>query len=828
MGEIIQEDICKLQKDNMLEYMISIMKDRAIANTFDGFKPVHRLTVWAMYDDNILPSKPHVKCARTVGNVIGKYHPHGDQAAYGALVRLNQDFSLNIPICDPHGNVGSYDGSSAAAMRYTESRLSKFAVDMLEGINKNAVDFEPNFDNTEKQPKFIPMKVCNLLINGSIGIAGGFMQSILPHNLNEVCDVTIKLLKDPEYSLKKIASSLYPDFPTGGILCSKKAVEKAYLTGSGSVKNRCKTHIETKKNGRSIIHVTEIPYMITTGPKDSNPKSGLIHSIVSSVKDGKIDGISDVKDLGSQGQIDIAIYLKKDEDPEVVLNQLFKYTIMETTQTISLVSQNDKRFKVYNIKDIFTEVIEFRKKCIRRTILFDINDKKRRVYIIEGLIIALEDIDNVVAIIKKSKNPADAKAKLIKKYELSDLQATEIINMRLAKLTSLEIEKLQEEYDNLLVEIEEMTNSLSEEAIVKRMIEEQKEMKKKYGRERRTEVCEIDTNITIEDIIPDEKTTIIISQGNYIKRVPSDSFKTQKRTAKGFNTSNNITEIFSASTKDHLLCFTNTGRVYDLKAFEIKEATLKAKGYKVESYLSLKAEESVTNILCIDDNKMNDSESYFVFLTKHGQIKKTKLELFANIRSTGIIATMLRKDDELVSVKYIDMSKDMQDIILSTKNGQTVRYEQSEIKETTRDTYGVMAICLQDDDVVTDMCLIESEKQLIFFSTKHGLGKTVKVTDMVEKIDPNTKEKRIINDGFPRLKRSSNIKGRIGIKLKENDELVSLVAINSEEQNLMVVTNKKLKVVPSGEFRKPVKRPTFGMKLISLDEDDFVTKVVIS
>ena len=820
MGNIIKKDIVALEKGNMLDYFLSIIYDRAVADVNDGLKPVQRRILFTANDMNWNHSKPHIKSARLVGDVMGKYHPHGDASIYDASMRMCQNWSYNIPLMDGHGNIGSIQGDSPAAMRYTEIRLAKMAEDLiLSDIEKNAVDYIPNYDSTEKEAQLLPVKFPALLVNGGFGIAGGFMQSIPTHNIKDVAEIVIKLIKNPNLTVQDIASELVPDYPTGGLLCSKKAIEQAYITGRGNVKLRASVkHVVPKNSKKTYLSIYETCFMLDT--------SNLINSIVEAVKEGKVEGVSDIQDLSSSKELDIRVYLKSDADPDVVLNQLYKFTNMETTQKIILVGKNLNELKVYNIKDLFTEWIIFRKETIRRIVSFEISKLKHRDHIIDGLVIALGDIDNVIKIIKTSKNTEEAKAKLKSKYSLTDIQTKAIVDMRLSQLTNLEINKLKDEKDSIVKEIEEKIKSLSSEEIDKRIIAEQKEIIKKYGIERKTRIEEIQTDISTEDIIPDENALVVITQGNYIKRVMND-FKEQKRGGKGINIGeNNITELFSTTTKDHLLCFTNLGRVFDIKVWEIKEGQLKSKGTKIESYLKLKDNEFVSNILCISNNQMNDTDSYLVFLTKNGLIKKTKLELFNNIRSTGIIAIMLRNDDELNSVKYIDCSKEMQDILLVTEKGLAIRFEHSEIEERGRDTMGVKGIDLAEDDFVSDMILVENNDQLIFFATKNGLGKLVKVHDMVEKKDPNTKQLVNIDDGFPRQRRSSSSKGRIGIKLKEDDKLVSIIACDSENEQLMIVSNNKMMVITSGEFRKPVKRPTFGVKIITLENEDFVNKVI--
>lgn len=830
---VINKQLTELTEEYMISYMMSVMEERAIADVRDGFKPVQRYNVWSSYEKGFTPKKDKVKCAMVVGNVIADYSPHGDASAYAALCRMAQDFSVNIPLIDFHGNKGTINGDSPAAYRYTECRLSKYAMDICENINKNSVDFVPNYSNLKEEPTVLPSSVLNLLINGSLGIASGFMQSIPPHNINDVCDMTIKLLKNPDTSLDYIASHLRPDFPTGGIICNNSEMTNAYKTGKGVIKIRCHTEIETKKNGTSVITITDMPYLVTIGPRitpgsTNNLNSGLINSIVEKIKDGTIDGISDIQD-SSDKKIAIKIFLKKDVDPNVVLNKLYKNTLMESSYKIQLVCLNDKHFDQYNIKRIFEEFIDFRRKTIKRITVYDINKIKERIHILEGLIMALKDIDNVVEIIRNSKDKDTAKIKLKKKYSnMTTVQIEYILDMKLSQLTSLGLDNLINEKKEKEKNCKELINSLKPENIDKRIIEEQEEYKKKYGYERRTELSDINTNITDEDIIEDEDVIITLNSDGYIKRIPANVFKAQKRNTQGNNINDDVTDMFSTSTKEHLLCFTNQGRVFDIKVFRIKETSVKSKGTKIESYLKLQENEKVCKVLCLKDDKFERPDSCLIFATQNGLAKKTKLEDFKNIKSTGIIAISLRDNDELVCVDYIDNEEKMQDLIFATKNGLIVRYNHEEFSPTGRSTYGCTAINLSEDDKLISSCIIKDEKDKIFFATKNGLAKTVLITDIVKKKDPNTKKMVNINDGFPRLKRSSLIKGRIGIKLNENDELIKILPIRNEDINeVIVVTENKVLMVSTEEFLNPLKRATFGKKLISLTDNSFVKNIIL-
>lgn len=813
-----------LQEDYMLEYMRSVLEERAIADLRDGMKPIQRYCIWDCYDSGCLPNKAHVKSALIVGSVIGKYSPHGDASAYAALARLSQSFSNNIPMIDGHGCMGTINGDSPAAMRYTESRLSKYGLELCDDINKNAVKFVPNYSIMFKEPTVLPAKVCNILIQGCLGIASGFVSSIPPHNINDVCDATIKLVKDPNTSLDSIAKKLRPDFPTGGIICNSAEITNAYKTGKGNIKIRCHTDIETKKNGTSIIRIKDLPYLVTIGPRispgsTSNTEGGLVNSIVSCIKDGTIEGISDIQDH-SKKDIDISIYIKKDYDPNVILQKLYKYTLMESNFKIQLVCLNDKKYNYYNIKQILLEFIEFRCNTIKRTIIYDINKLKRRIHILDGLIIALNVIDDVIKIIKSSKSKEIAKENLKKKLpKLTEFQIDAILDMKLSQLTSLEINKLVDEKKEKENETKNLMIALKPENINKKIIEEQEDYKKRYGYKRKTELGDIDTNITEEDIIEKEDCVLVLTKTGYVKRLPSDKFKTQKRNTQGNNINDDVRDIFTTNTKDHLLCFTNTGRVFDIKVYKISECGIKSKGMKLP--LNLKSDEKVVKFLCLSDEQISDKNSYLMFVTKNGLGKKTVLEEYKNINNAGLIAIDLKDKDKIVFVGYINSNEKLQDIIITTANGLTVRYDHNEFKPLGRTTQGMSVIKLNENDYIASACIINNEKDKIFFVTENGLGKTTMVTDIVDKKDPNTKKMVKINDGFPRLKRSATIKGRIGITLK-NDKVVEILPIHDKDdiKDIIITTKTKVLTISTEDFLVPLKRTTLGKKLINIKNDD--------
>lgn len=829
---IININLEDLQEDYMIKFMRSVLEERAIADIRDGLKPVQRYCIWNEYDDNSLPNKPHVKCAMTVGGVIGKYSPHGDASAYAALMRLSQNFSVNIPMIEAHGNNGTINGDPPAAMRYVESRLSKYGLSLCDDINKNAVDFQPNYSNMFNEPTILPAKVCNLLIQGSLGIASGFISSIPPHNINDICDATIKLIKEPNTSKEYFAKNIKPDFPTGGIICNSSEIEKAYLTGKGNIKIRSHVEIKELKNGKSMIIIKDLPFLVTIGPRITpgltNNDGGLINSIVAKIKDETIEGISDIQDHSKGMNINIEIYIKKDYDPNIILQKLYKYTKLESSYKIQLVCLNNKEYNYYSIKKILEEFIKFRKTTIRRTIVFDINNTKKRIHILEGLIIALKDIDSVIKIIKSSKDKEIAKINLKKKLNtLTNVQIDYILDMKLSSLTSLGINNLIEERKEKLLKVKEYIENLKDDSINKRIIEEQEEYKKLYGYPSKTEYSNINTDITEEDIIESEDCILAITMNDYIKRVPESSFKVQKRNTLGNNLKDEIKEIISTNTKDHLFCFTNTGRVFDTKVYKISACTMKNKGMKLP--LNLKPNERIIKYLCVKDEDLSTNSS-LLFITKNGLGKRTLLNEFKNINNSGIIAIDLKENDEIISANYINEKEEMQDVIIATKNGLVVRYDTlTQFKPIGRTAQGNLVMKLADNDYIINACIISDENDKIFFVTKSGLAKATEITDIVKKKDPNTKQIVNINDGFPRLKRSATIKGRIGISLK-NDELVNISKITNSNNYCIVVTTKKVSNIDIEEFIKlPLKRPTIGKRLINIkDEDDYVVTTIIN
>lgn len=734
---------------------------------------------------------------------------------------MSQDFMNTVPLIDFHGNNGNISGASAAATRYTECRLSKFAETNIENIDCNAVDMVLNYDNTQYLPVTLPVKLPLLLLNGSYGIAaGGYSQSIPTHNLEEVCKLVIELLDNPNLTLNYIAKKLVPDFPTGGILCSKEAIEKAYKTGRGSVALRGRVKINGNK-----INIVEIPYMTTLGPRNTGGSEsvGVLNSIVNKVKDGTIEGIRDIKDLSNKNGINIEIILKKDYDANIVVNQLYKFTQLEKVIPIILIAKKGNTFKEYNIKECFTNFIEYRTDCIRREIIFKLNKFKNELHINEGLLIALDHIDRIVEIIKSSESRETALETISTEFtNLTRLQINAILDMRLVALTNLEKSKIEDKIKELNKIIKELKDNLKEENIKNRIRDEQLELISKYKSPRKTTVEEIESNGSLEEIIPDEKTLVILSTDGYIKRV-ADNIPLQNKNTKGSSIgSQTISDIYTTTTKSRLLCFSNLGRVFDKKVYEIDETSnIKNKGRKVESYFKLQSNEYIIGILCLNEMQFNDSESFLLFTTKNSYLKKTKLSEFSNIFSTGIIAINLKNNDSLIAVNYVDSNNELQDVLLSSKNGLVVRYDTNEISPSSRNSIGVIGMNLDEGDYLVSAKIISDEKNdLVCFVTKNGYGKTVAVTD-----NTKTEDGKVLNKSFPRQIRSSNAKGRIGIKLKEDDELVSMLILYTSKDQIIISTNQKILGIKSSAFTKSFTRSATGSKLIDLNENEYVIQL---
>ncbi|MCT4618138.1 MAG: DNA gyrase subunit A [Marinisporobacter sp.] len=713
--KIIQVDIEEKMKNSYIDYAMSVIVGRALPDVRDGLKPVHRRILYAMNELGLTPEKPHRKSARIVGDVLGKYHPHGDSSVYDAMVRMAQDFSTRYLLVNGHGNFGSIDGDSAAAMRYTEAKLTKLSVEMLRDIGKETVDFSPNFDETLKEPTVLPSRFPNLLVNGSNGIAVGMATSIPPHNLGEVIDATVKLIDDGEATIEDLIKIVKgPDFPTGATIMGKEAIKEAYRTGQGRVVVRAKAEIEQTAKGRNQIIVTEIPYQVN--------KARLIEKIADLVRDKKIEGISDLRDESDRKGMRIVIELKRDANPNVVLNKLYKHTQLQDTFSIIMIALVNGQPKILNLYDMIYYYLEHQKDVVTRRTKYDLRKAEDRAHILEGLKIALDHIDEVIKLIRGSKNVAEAKQGLIETFSLSERQAQAILDMRLQKLTGLERDKIEQEYEELIKLINHYKEVLANERLLLSIIKEEiLEVKESYNDDRRTAIEAAADEIDIEDLIDEEEIAITLTHLGYIKRLPADTYKSQKRGGKGIaglttRDSDFVEHLFITSTHNYILFFTNRGRVYRLKAYEIPEARRQAKGTAIVNLLQLLPNEKVTAVIPV---KEFEPSNYLVAATQKGIIKKTDLSQFDTSRKSGLIAINLREDDELISVKLTDGDKE---VIIVTKEGKSIRFKETDVRDMGRAAMGVKAINLDDGDDVVAMELVEEDADLLVVS-EFGFGK---------------------------------------------------------------------------------------------------------
>ena len=712
---IIEVDLEKQMRSAYLEYSMSVIVSRALPDVRDGLKPVHRRILYGMEGLGLDPNKPTRKSARVVGEVMGKFHPHGDSAIYDALVRLAQDFSTRYPLASGQGNFGSIDGDDAAAMRYTEVKMSKIAKEMLRDINKDTVDFMPNFDEEEKEPTVLPSRFPNLLVNGSNGIAVGMATNMAPHNLGDSIDACIAYMKNPEISIKELAEIIKgPDFPTGAQILGKSGIKKAYKTGRGKLKLRAVAKIEPFKKNRERIIVTEIPYQVN--------KANLIKKIAEYVKDKKLEGISDIRDESDRKGMRIVIEVKRDANANIVLNNLYKQTQLETTFGIINLALVDGVPKILDLKELIKYYIEHQKNVVRRRTRFDLDKAQKRKHIVEGLIIAIDNIDEIIKIIRSSYDNDQIKKIFNERFGLTDLQSQAILDMQLKRLSGLEIEKLQAEDKELAEKIEYFTSILNDEEKLIGVIEEEiLEIKEKFADDRRTKIVPDEGEFDIEELIEKEDVLISLTHDGYIKRLPINTYKVQNRGGKGISAGNTkendfIQKILTTNTHESLLCFTNLGRVYSLKCYEIPEASRQSRGQAIINIISLATNEKITDIMELSELSDN---SQLVFQTEKGKIKKTDAQLFTNIQRNGIIAISLEDDDRLVSIRQIDHPCD---IIVTTQKGMAIKFASSDIRSMGRNAQGVRAIRLGDDDKVVSMNIVEDEVYLVVV-TANGFGK---------------------------------------------------------------------------------------------------------
>ena len=718
--KIHEVDLQKTMEKSYIDYAMSVIAARALPDVRDGLKPVQRRVLYAMIELNNGPDKPHRKCARIVGDTMGKYHPHGDSSIYGALVNMAQEWSTRYPLVDGHGNFGSVDGDGAAAMRYTEARLSRISMEMLADIGKDTVDFIPNFDDTEKEPSVLPSRFPNLLVNGTSGIAVGMATNIPPHNLREVIDAVVKIidnriLEDRDTDIEEVLKIVKgPDFPTGARILGTSGIEEAYRTGRGKIKVRAVTNIEPMQGGKHRIVVTEIPYMVN--------KARLIEKIADLVRDKKIDGITDLRDESDRSGMRISIELRRDVNPNIIMNQLFKHTQLQDSFGVIMLALVKNEPKVMNLLELLKAYLAHQEEVVTRRTKYDLNKAEERAHILEGLLIALDNIDEVIQIIRGSRNTQEAKQNLMKRFGLTDAQSQAIVDMRLRALTGLEREKIENEYKELQIKIEELRAILADEKKLLAVIKEEiLIISAKYGDDRRTEISFDESDMSVEDLIADENTVIAMTNLGYIKRMSENNFKAQHRGGKGIKGMQTLEEdyiedLLMTSTHHYLMFFTNRGKVYRLKAYEIPEAGRTARGTAIVNLLQLLPGEKVTAIIPI---RKYEADRYLFMATKNGMVKKTAITEYENIRKSGLQAINLRDDDELIEVKS---TNDKKDIILVTKHGQCIRFHETDVRPTGRASMGVIGMKLGEGDEIVGMQLDTQGNALLIVSEK-GLGK---------------------------------------------------------------------------------------------------------
>ena len=800
--KVHEVDLKKTMETSYIDYAMSVIASRALPDVRDGLKPVQRRILYSMIELNNGPDKPHRKCARIVGDTMGKYHPHGDSSIYGALVNLAQEWSTRYPLVDGHGNFGSVDGDGAAAMRYTEARLSKISMEMTADINKDTVDFSPNFDETEKEPVVLPSRFPNLLVNGTSGIAVGMATNIPPHNLKEVTGAVVKIIdaqieESGETTLEDILQIIKgPDFPTGAEILGTRGIEEAYRTGRGKIRVRAITNIEPMQNGKNRIIVTELPYMVN--------KARLIEKIAELVKDKKVDGITDLSDQSSREGMRICIELRRDVNPNVILNQLYKHTQLQDTFGVIMLALVNNEPKVMNILDMLKYYLQHQEEVVTRRTKYDLNKAEERAHILKGLLIALDNIDEVIKIIRGSNTVQIAKTELMERFELSDVQAQAIVDMRLRALTGLEREKLEAEYAELMKKIEEYKAILADRKLLLGVIRKEiLVISDKYGDERRTHIGYDEFDISMEDLIPRENVVITMTNLGYIKRMSMDTFSSQKRGGKGIKgmqtlEDDYIRELFITTTHHYIMFFTNTGRVYRLKGYEIPEAGRTARGTAIINLLQLMPEEKITAMIPIYEY---EEGKYLFMATEKGLVKKTPIREYANVRKTGLAAIVLREDDKLIEVKVTD---DKQDILLATKYGQCIRFHETDVRSTGRVSMGVRGMNLGDNDVVIGMQMSSQGKEMLFVSEK-GMGKR---TDMEEFTPQNRGGKGV--KCYKITEKTGNVVG-----MKAVDEDREIMIINTEG---IVIRMKCSDISQYG-------RITSGVKLINLPEYEKVASV---
>ena len=788
-------DLKKTMEQSYIDYAMSVISARALPDVRDGLKPVQRRVLYSMIELNNGPDKPHRKCARIVGDTMGKYHPHGDSSIYGALVNMAQEWSTRYPLVDGHGNFGSVDGDGAAAMRYTEARLSKISMEMLADINKDTVDFVPNFDETEKEPVVLPSRYPNLLVNGTSGIAVGMATNIPPHNLREIISAVVKMIdnqveEDRETSLEEIMEIVKgPDFPTGATILGRRSIEEAYRTGRAKIKVRAVTNIETMANGKSRIIVTELPYMVN--------KARLIEKIADLVKEKKIDGITYIGDESNREGMRINIELRRDVNANVILNQLLKHTQLQDTFGVIMLALIDNQPKVLNLHQMLDEYLKHQEEVVRRRTQYDLNKAEERAHILKGLLIALDHIDEVIRIIRGSSNVADAKNQLMERFGLSDAQSQAIVDMRLRALTGLEREKLENEYKELLAKIEELQAILADVKKLLTVIKEEIQIiADKYGDDRRTAIG-YDDDVSMEDLIPDEDTVIAMTHLGYIKRMDVDNFRSQNRGGKGIKGMQTIEEDYIEdllmTTNHHfMMFFTNKGRVYRLKAYEIPEAGRTARGTAIINLLQLQPDEKITAIIPMREY---NEDKYLFMATRNGMVKKTPMVEYEHVRKNGLQAIVLREDDELIEVKATDNN---QDIFLVTRKGMCIRFNETDVRVTGRVSMGVIGMRFEEDDEVIGMQM-ESQGESLLIVSENGMGKRTVISE------------------FSAQNRGG--KGVICYKCTEKTGNIVGAKLVNDGREIMLITTEGIVIRMSVDDISIIGRNTSGVKLMNIDQE---------
>ena len=790
-------DLKKTMEDSYIDYAMSVIAARALPDVRDGLKPVQRRVLYSMIELNNGPDKPHRKCARIVGDTMGKYHPHGDSSIYGALVNMAQEWSTRYPLVDGHGNFGSEDGDGAAAMRYTEARLSKISMEMLADINKNTVDFVPNFDETEKEPSVLPSRYPNLLVNGTTGIAVGMATNIPPHNLREVIKAVVKLIdnrieEDRDTTMEELLKIVKgPDFPTGAEILGTRGIEEAYRTGRGKIRVRAVTNIETMSNGKSRIVVTELPYMVN--------KARLIEKIADLVKEKRIDGITYIGDESSWEGMRINIELRKDVNANVILNQLYKHTQLQDTYGVIMLALVNNEPKVLNLLDMLKYYLLHQEDVVTRRTKYELNKAEERAHILQGLLIALDNIDEVIRIIRGSRSTQEAKQGLMERFALDDVQAQAIVDMRLRTLTGLEREKLEAEYKDLMEQINYLKGILADEKKLLGVIKEEIQViSDKYGDERRTHIGYDEFDISMEDLIPEEDVVITMTNLGYIKRMTMDNFRSQNRGGKGIKgmqtiSDDYIEDLMMTSTHNYLMFFTNTGKVYRLKAYEIPEASRTSRGTAIINLLSLQPGEKITAVIPIRD--YNDGK-YLFMATRNGLVKKTSIQEYANVKKTGLLAINLRENDELIEVKYTD---NHQDVFLITKFGMCIRFHETDVRATGRASMGVIGMNLTDQDEVVAM-QVHTQGEYLLVVSENGLGKLTKMEEF-----------------------TAQNRGGKGVKCykitEKTGNVVGAKAVNEDNEVMLITTEGIIIRIPCSGI-SVVGRIASGVKLMNVDSEN--------